>query len=153
MAFAKINEALEEYKKSATYEEYLKVSLVISKASELLFQEFPDFTVDDDDKELAYIVAGWFTKYILERYNNGDVTTFAKGMNFIEKLHHSEEHKIRELAAIGYLESIQNTYPKEFIESNKFFGFLGDKSRIWWDKLNRFWDGDAYALREDELCS
>ena len=73
-----------------------------------LLLEFPTFSVDEDDFELPYIVAGWFTKFILEAYQRGDKDTYIRGLQFIEMLHLDDTHKVRELATIGYLESIQN---------------------------------------------
>jgi len=118
--------------------------------NKILLSESPIFTIDRDDFELPYIVAGLFTKFILEAYQNGDEETYNKGLQFIEMLHLDDTHKVRELATIGYLESIQNTWPKNLIKLNIPFHDLGDESKKWWIRLNNFWNGDMNALRNDD---
>ncbi len=121
--------------------------------NEKLLSEFPEFLIDEDDEEyleLPYIVAGWFTAYILKAYESGDKDTYIKGLQFIEKLHEDETEMVRELATIGYLESIQNTWPQDLIASDIPFNDLGELSKKWWIKLNDFWNGKMDALSEDE---
>ena len=107
-----------------------------------LLMEFPLFSVaDEDDLELQYVVAGLFTDYILRAYQAGDKDTYNRGLKFIEKLHTDDTHEVRELATIGYLESIQNTWPKKLINANVPFNDLGEQSKIWWVTLNDYWNG------------
>jgi hypothetical protein len=115
-----------------------------------LLIEFPAFTINEDDFELPYIVAGCFTKFILAAYQTGDKETYEKGLRFIEILHSDTTHKVRELATIGYLESIQNKWSQDLINSNIPFNDLGENSKRWWIKLNAFWNGDITALKEND---
>ena len=69
-----------------------------------LVVEFPDFSIDDDDYDLPYVVAGNFERFLLDSYNNGEKTAYEKGLRFIEKLHLSDCQKTKELATIGYRE-------------------------------------------------
>ena len=116
-----------------------------------LLMEFPTFSIaDEDDLELQYIVAGLFSAYIYEAYQAGDKKTYEKGLKFIEKLHIDDTHKVRELATIGYLESIQNTWPEHLINANIPFDDLGEQSKVWWGKLNDFWNGESAALMEND---
>ena len=107
--------------------------------NETLLAEFPAFSVDEDDFELPYIVAGWFAKYVLEAFQTGDKETYNKGLQFIERLHTDSTDKVRELATIGYLESIQNTWPEDLLKINIPFNDLGETSKKWWVKLYSFW--------------
>jgi hypothetical protein len=107
---------------------------------------FPAFSVDDDDLELPYIVAGRFTDYLLTAYQTGDKETYNRGLQFIERLQTDDSEKVRELATVGYLESIQNTWPKDFLEAEIPFNDLGEQSKIWWMKLNNFWNGRVKFL-------
>lgn len=127
------------------------IALQYDEVNRILLSEFPDFSVDADDLDLPYIVAGWFTKYILEAYLNNDKKTYLCGLNFIETLHLSSVDKARELATIGYLESIQNTWPQDLLLSNIPFNDLGDESKKWWVKLNNFWEGNVQALSDENL--
>jgi len=115
-----------------------------------LLAEFPAFIVAEDDFELAYIVAGLFTEYILKAHQVGNREVYHQGLRFIEILHLDETQKVRELATIGYLESIQNTWPQDLLNSGVPFHDLGEESKKWWEKLNHFWAGDMKALREDD---
>ena len=119
---------------------YGVVKMLYDDVNETLLGEFPDFKVDDDDFELPYIVAGLFTKFILEAFNNNDKSTYLRGLEFIEILYLSESQKVRELATVGYLESIQNTWPPELLDTNVPFNDLGTESKKWWCELNLFWD-------------
>ena len=111
-----------------------------------LLAEFPDFTVDDDDFENPYIVAGNFDRFILEAYNNGKKDIYRKGLHFIERLYSSESNKTRELATVGYLESLMD-WPNK----GELFNDFGPESKKWWIKLHKFWSGDILALnREDD---
>ncbi|MCL2828944.1 MAG: hypothetical protein FWD99_09465 [Oscillospiraceae bacterium] len=118
-----------------------------------LLKEFPAFTVDNEgDFELPYIVAGLFTDFILEAYKAGNKETYIKSLHFIEMLHTDKVQKVRELATIDYLESIQNTWSQDLLNSNIPFRDLGEESKKWWIKLNNFWNGDKKALREDDCA-
>ena len=108
--------------------------------NEELISEFPAFSVDEDEFELPYVTAGWFTKFILEAYLNGEKEVYYKGLHFIETLHTDENEIVRELATIGYLESIQNTWPKDLLDAKIPYSDLGEESKIWWVKLNDFWN-------------
>lgn len=119
------------------------------EVNNILLNEFPGFSVDADDLDLPYIVASYFTKYILEAYLNDDKKTYSNGLNFIETLHLSSVHEVRELATIGYLESIQNTWPQDLLLSNIPFNDLGNESKKWWIKLNSFWNGNLQALIDE----
>lgn len=127
------------------------IALQYDEVNHILLSEFTGFSIDADDLDLPYIVAGRFTKYILEAYLNNDKKTYLSGLNFIETLHLSSVHKVRELATIGYLESIQNTWPKDLLLSNIPFADFGDESKKWWVKLIRFWEGDVQALSDENL--
>jgi len=115
-----------------------------------LLSEFPAVEVDEDEYELPYVVAGWFTNFILKAFKNGDRETYLSGLDFIERLHLSDTHRVRELATVGFLESIQNTWSRELLDADIPFNDLGEESKKWWIKLNRLWNGDINALRYDE---
>ncbi|UQZ90044.1 hypothetical protein C4J81_12860 [Deltaproteobacteria bacterium Smac51] len=73
-----------------------------------LAEEFPNFQINKDDLDLPYVVAGDFARFLLEMYQQKNMDEIAKGLSFIENLHHSADHNVQELATIGYLEGIQN---------------------------------------------
>ena len=112
-----------------------------------LISLFPDFVIDEIDDGLPYCVAGSFAHYLLEAHKNGSIDTLALAGKFIEELHVHEDEKINELATIGYLEAIQNVFGNNSVDSEEMVKYLGQESKKWWIKLNRFWSGDIEALR------
>jgi hypothetical protein len=48
---------------------------------------------------------------------------------------------VREAAAIGLLEDLQNTGLHHHTRPDQFRPMLGPKSRVWWDKIEAFWQG------------
>jgi len=113
-----------------------------------LLSEFPALSVDKDDIDLPYVVAGCFTSFLLNSYLEGDKATYFRGLQFIETLYLSDVHKIRELATVGYLESIQNTWPSNLLSIDIPFSDLGAESKKWWTELNLFWDKKIKYLGE-----
>ena len=108
--------------------------------NKLLLSEFPSFTVDDDDFELPYITASLFAAYLSEAHQSGDIEIYNKGLQFIERLHTDADHKIRELATVGYLESMMgsNIPPDDF----------GEETKKWWIELQKFWSGEIKYIGE-----
>ena len=115
--------------------------------SKLLLKEFPDLIEDDlwyDGAEiLEYQIAGDFARYILKNIDDNNIEQMKKCFEFIELLLNNGTEKTKELAAIGYLEDLQNfTGGNQIMEKYKFiYDFLGIESKKWWNKLNDIWSG------------
>ena len=122
--------------------------MIYEDVNKLLLKEFPNFKISEDDFELPYIVAGLFTQFILKAFNRNDNLTYLSGLAFIESLHLSESHKVRELATTGYLESVQNTWPPSLLEIKIPYNDLGIESKKWWDELNLYWSNKVKYLGE-----
>jgi len=118
--------------------------LKYEEVNKVLLSEFPMFKVDDDDLELPYVTAGLFVTFILEAYQSKDFETYKKGLQFIEMLHTDDDHKVRELATVGYLESLMGSN----IPSSDF----GEETKKWWAELNRFWNGEINYIGETNTC-
>ena len=114
-----------------------------------LVSVFPDFVIDEVDKELPYCVAGSFAHYLLDAYNNNFIETLELAGNFIENLYAHKDDKIDNLATVGYLEAIQNVWSNNSINPEEMVKYFGCTSQKWWTKLNRFWNGDVNALNDD----
>jgi hypothetical protein len=67
----------------------------------------------------------------------------------VETWHILGDSYVQEAATIGLLEGIQNIAGNEGMDPEAFAPWLLPESQKWWGKLNRFWDGDAHALRKD----
>ena len=116
----------------------------------ILIEEFPEIVslIDDDDFELPYITAFLFVKYMLEAYKNGNKETYKKGLDFIERLHLSEAQCVRELATVGYLESLHGNMSRDYIDLGILYNDLGEETKKWWIELDRFWGGKIKYLGE-----
>lgn len=104
-----------------------------------LFKNFPNFKFNYDDMvDLVYVVASEFTSY-METLIGVDEKELDMAINYIEKLHKDKHHCIQELATIGFVESIQNSWS----DVNKKFIYLkmGSKTKKSWKNLNVFWEG------------
>ena len=113
---------------------------------EAISNRFPQFEIDDLNGDLPYIVAGDFARFLLDSFSKGDMETLSEGLDFIEKLHHSEFDKTRELATVGYLEGIQNVWGNNDVNPELIFDYLGAESKKWWFELNKFWNGEIKYL-------
>lgn len=110
-----------------------------------------------DESELPqYIALGELAIHIIDRMRRGDVANFNKVFAVVELWHVDGDAYVREAATIGFLEALQNhlggndrAKGQDGIRASDFENYLGPESRIWWDKLYRFWEGDAAALRSD----
>jgi hypothetical protein len=70
----------------------------------------------------------------------------------VERLVPEGDEYVRTLAIIGYLEGLQMmTVTSAGLDpETDFRPFCTPVLDMWWDRVNRFWAGDATALREPE---
>ena len=101
--------------------------------------------LDDDDKELPYIVAAFFVSYLLEASTNENDETLRAAAQLIESLHLYGDNYVKELATIGYLEGIQNIW---IYSNTDFYDYLLPESRKWWNQLLKFWGGKIRYVGE-----
>jgi hypothetical protein len=88
-----------------------------------------------------YVALGDFARHLTSMLERDETSAMPEIFRVIERLHVDGDSYVKEAATIGILESLLN-------EPEKFRRYLGPESLEWWDKLNRFWEGDATALRE-----
>ena len=101
-----------------------------------ILKTFPKFDYRGE-LDLAYVLAGDFVDYMQSLIE--DEKELDKALKYIEKLHEDNQPCIKELATIGFVESIQNSwsdYNKKFVYSK-----LGKQTKKSWDDLNKFWEG------------
>lgn len=67
----------------------------------------------------------------------------------VECWHTEGDDYVKQAATIGFLESLQNLSGGNDRQIATIEPWLGLETRRWWDKLDRFWDGDVVALRDD----
>lgn len=125
-----INDFLDiNYPKNESFIEKLKI-------------DFPNFTVDNENLTLPYIISGDFSHYLIESYSNNQIEVLKKGLSFIENLLNSDSYSIQEIATIGFLENMQNICINNKINLEEIYLLLGKKSKVEWNKLIKFWNSD-----------
>ncbi len=109
--------------------------------NQAILDTFPQIADEiEDNMDLPYVVAGRVSDFILKCYQSDDKHMYSYALNIIEKLHLQKDQMVRELATIGYLESIQNTWPAELLKKKIPFKDLGPESKKCWIALNEFWN-------------
>jgi hypothetical protein len=103
-----------------------------------------------------YIALGLLAHHLIDRSASGDTSGFKGVFTVVEEwLVYGDEY-VREAAAIGLFESLQNMLggqdrqyrsPKG-VRAADFDPWLLPESKTWWEKLYRFWEGDLSALRD-----
>jgi hypothetical protein len=96
-----------------------------------------------------YIALAELARHIVDLQLSGKTDELPAVFKVIERWHCEGEHFVREAATVGLLEDIQNIIFRIELEPAVLERWLLPESRKWWDKLNRFWEGDLRALRED----
>ncbi len=116
---------------------------------------FLDDYADEDELPL-YVALSELADHLVQRFKKGDTAGFIKVFEVVERWHTSGDRYVREAATIGLLEDLQNHLggngrkrKASSTQAMEFEVWLGPQSRRWWDKLDRYWDGDRDALMED----
>lgn len=98
----------------------------------------------DEPAEMPlYVAVAAFARHLTSMLERGETSEFNQIFREIDNLLVEGDAYVREAATIGILEPLQNAK-----EPERFRHYLGPESQKWWDKLNRFWDGDPRSLRE-----
>lgn len=102
-----------------------------------------------EQEPLYYLALGDLARHLVERFRAGATEEFPAVFQVVERWHCLGDHYVQEAATIGLLEGIQNNAGHKGIDPKVFETWLHPESRKSWVKLNRFWEGDARALRGD----
>jgi hypothetical protein len=94
----------------------------------------------DDRGRILYLDIADFARHVTELIRRSEVEELPAVADLIEKLHVEGDGYVRELATIGFLEALH--------PDDAFVPWLQPESRRWWNRLNRFWNGDETALLE-----
>ena len=104
----------------------------------------------DDEPDLPlYLALGSLAEHLLQRLMENDTEGFDSIFAVVEDWHTNGDSYVREAASIGLLESLQNHSGGSDRRTTTVEPWLGSESKLWWDKLDRFWEGDEKALRAD----
>lgn len=113
------------------------------------YQQFCADWKDEPGELPHYIALGDLARHLIDMLREGDTANFQAIFHVVERWHTEGDAYVREAATIGLLEGIQNNAEHQGVDPAAFQPWLGPESKKWWDKLNRFWDGEVGALRGD----
>ena len=98
---------------------------------------------DDELEQPLYLALSSLAQHLLGRLQTGDTADFDGIFAVVESWHTNGDAYVREAASIGLLEDLQNLSGGSDKRRVTVEPWLGPESRRWWDKLDRFWDGDS----------
>jgi hypothetical protein len=96
-----------------------------------------------------YLALGSLAEHLLHRLRDDDTQGFDLVFAVVEEWHTKGDAYVSEAATVGFLEAVQNLSGPNGRRAATIEPWLGPVSRRWWDKLDRFWDGEPNALRFD----
>ena len=110
----------------------------------------------DEPGELPqYLALGDLGRHVIDLLNEAQLDAVRKVFEVVEAWHTRGEHYVREAATIGFLETLDNILshdPDGSAVQARLRAFAGPETERWWSKLDRFWEGDARALADDEAA-
>jgi hypothetical protein len=101
---------------------------------------------------LRYLDAGGFIRHLVGLRLAGRTEEFPAVFDVIERLVCEGDDYVRKLAVIGYLEGMEmmTVTVAGLDPETDFRPYCRHASEAWWERLNRFWEGDATALRDPD---
>ena len=114
-----------------------------------VWESFCDDAADEEPRPYYWALAD-LADHVMSQYRAGETAEFDAVFAVVERWHQEGDKNVKEAATIGFLEGLQNASGNNGLDPDVFVPWLGPESKKWWDKLNRFWDGDPTALAYDE---
>lgn len=116
-----------------------------------VWDEIEEENADEESPggRLHYPDAAALLRHLAELHLNGTTHEFRAVFDLIERLVADGDQYVSELGVIGYLEGFQMQTIRQFGVDPEvaFRPRFGPLSNAWWDRLNRFWDGEHDALQ------
>jgi hypothetical protein len=91
-----------------------------------------------------------FAHFIVEAYDHNDRASTTAAFALIEQLLFEGDQEVREAAAIGFLEDVQNIASRRSFGSAVFVQWLGPQSHKEWGEIEEKWRGKRSL---DERCA
>lgn len=135
-----------------------KMFTPLLEADPSFHQRWQRFLADyGDELELPiYIALGELAEHLVERMRRRDIENFDQVFATVERWHTEGDAYVAEAASIGLLEGLQGILGGNKrdrgvygVSDSDFEPYFGTETKKWWDKLDRFWEGDNTALRSD----
>jgi len=90
-----------------------------------------------------YLACADLARHLIAQLGKGDTGRFDEVFDVVEAWHLKGDAYVRQAAAIGLLEDLQNTNLHKSTQPAEFLPWLRPESRRWWDKVEAFWDHGA----------
>jgi hypothetical protein len=103
---------------------------------------------DEADPPL-YLALSSLAEHVLKHLEARRTDKFDAIFAVVERWHTEGDAYVSEAASVGLLESLQNLSGGSDRRTVTVEPWLGPESKRWWNKLDRFWDGDRHALSPD----
>ncbi len=104
------------------------------------WEEFQEEWREKADDMPLYMAMADFARHLIGMVERGEMAGLPSVFAAVERLHEEGERYVREAATVGLLEDLQNVnLHKNGTVPEKFRPYLGPKSTLWWNKLDRFW--------------
>lgn len=115
-------------------------------------REVQEENLDEDSPagRLFYLDAGAVIRHLVQLRLDGVVDEFPAVFEVLERLVLEGDDYVQNLAIIGYLEGMQmmTVTGAALDPETDFRPFCTATLDTWWDRINRFWAGDATALND-----
>jgi len=98
-----------------------------------------EWQVSEDEPPL-YVLLSEFARYLIGMLEVGNSTALSSAFMLIEEWQKQGNSYVVEAVIIGVLECLQNPSLHQCTSPKQFEKFLGEKSRLAWEKLNSFWN-------------
>lgn len=104
------------------------------------WREFLDEWEDQGEDLPLYLALADLARHVIALHESGDEAALRKTFSVVERWHLEGDSYVREAAAIGFLEDLQNENLHTTTTPKDFERLLGPESMRWWRKVYDFWD-------------
>lgn len=94
----------------------------------------------DEENFLPFLALAELARHLIGLENLNQTKEFEAVFETVEQIHLQGSPSVKEAITIGFLEALQNNLSDE---ANKFVKYLKPESLIWWNELNKFWNGET----------
>ncbi|WEK56090.1 MAG: hypothetical protein P0Y55_08595 [Candidatus Cohnella colombiensis] len=98
-------------------------------------------TYEDGEEQLPYIDMIYFIQHLIELYKQNNTEEFRDIFEVVELMHSDGSDYVKEVATIGFFETLQNQLSNNNIDIDEFKSYLIPLSNTWWNHLLDFWNG------------
>lgn len=120
--------------------------ITYAEVLDVVLPTVPDPPALDDAGELPYLDASAVAVHVVGLVRAGRTDELGPFFAAVERLLLDGDDDVRNLATVGYLESLQNHAGHAGLDSALFVPLLGPQGARWWRGLNAFWSGEAAAV-------